>query len=126
MKTKKSSNKNFGILFFIVFALIGFWPIINSESIRIWSIIVSLIFLILGLTNSKILSPLNKTWIKFGEILGIIVAPIVMLAVFLLVVTPIGLFLKIIGKDLLRIKKNKKEKTYWISRKNIKSMNRQF
>ena len=76
--TKISSNKSFGILFFIVFLLIAIWPIINSGSIRVWAIIISLIFLILGVINSKILTPLKKGWIKLGEILGKVIAPVVM------------------------------------------------
>ena len=123
---KISSNRSFGILFFIVFLLIAIWPVLNSESVRIWSILVSLIFLILGLINSKLLTPLNVTWIKFGEILGIIIAPIVMALIYFVILTPIGLFLRLIRKDILNLNFSKAN-SYWIKRKkNIGSMKRQF
>ena len=123
---KKASNRSFGLLFFIVFSIIAFWPLLNSGAIRFWALTISLAFLILGILNSKILTPLNKGWVKFGELLGRIVAPLVMFLVFFIILTPIGIVLKILGKDLLKIKKNKLIKSYWIHRKNITSMNRQF
>ena len=123
---KTSSNRNFGIVFFIVFLLIGLWPLLNSEEIRWWSLICSLVFLILGIFNSKILTPLNKIWFKFGILLGNFVAPIVMGVVFFFVVTPTSIIMKLLKKDLLNLKKND-DKTYWIKKKNIKSsMNKQF
>ena len=126
-KINISSNRNFGLVFFIVFLIISFWPLTNIESIRVWSIIISLIFLILGLLNSKLLTPLNKIWFKFGMILGGIVAPIVMGIIFFSVVTPIGIIMKITGKDLLNKKYNKKKKTYWIKRnQSMGTMKRQF
>ena len=126
-KIEISSNRSFGIVFFVVFLIVSFWPLIHGEPFRIWSAIISLIFLILGLMNSKILTPLNKLWFKFGMILGAIVAPIVMGIVFFLIITPIGLFMKIIGKDLLKKKFDKKKTTYWIMRdKSISTMKQQF
>ena len=126
-KIKVSSNRSFGLVFFIVFIIIALWPLTSEDSIRIWSIIVSLIFLILGLINSKLLTPLNQLWSKFGITLGAIVAPIVMGIVFFLVVTPTGLILNIMGKDLLNKKYDKKKKTYWIKRNTpIGTMKRQF
>ena len=122
----KTNNRSFGILFFIVFLIIGLWPLLSGETLRLWSIFLSLIFLLLGLINSKLLTPLHKTWIQLGIILGKVIAPLVMLVIFFAIVTPIGLLLKIFGKDLLKIKKNKFLKTYWITRENIKSMDRQF
>tara|TARA_B100000965_G_C19187789_1_gene581772 strand:+ start:110 stop:490 length:381 start_codon:yes stop_codon:yes gene_type:complete len=126
MKIKKSSNRSFGFLFFFVFIIIGLWPLLYSGNIRTWSIILSLIFFVLGALNSKVLSPLNKYWIKLGELLGKVIAPVIMFLIFFLVVTPIGLFMRLIGKDLVNLKYNKKIKSYWISRKNVKSMKRQF
>ena len=126
-KIKISSNRNFGLVFFVVFLIIGFWPIFSGENFRLWSIIISLIFFTLALLNSKILTPFNLVWYKFGIILGSIVAPIVMGLVFFMVVTPIGIFMKIIGKDLLNLKYNKYKKTYWINRdKSISTMKRQY
>ena len=123
---KISSNRSFGILFSIVFAAIAFWPLLNLGEIRIWSVIVSSIFLLLGLINSKLLYPLNLIWVKFGELIGKVVAPLVMALIFFIILTPIGLFLRLIGKDLLNIKLNQ-NKTYWIKRdKEPGPMKRQF
>ena len=126
-KIKMSSNRNFGLVFFIIFLIFGLWPIKNGEEIRIWLILFAFIFLILGIMESKLLSPLNRFWFKFGMKLGAIVAPIVMGAIFFMVVTPIGLFMSMIGKDLLNKKHDKKKETYWIKRiKPTGSMKRQF
>ena len=123
---KISSNRSFGIVFFVVFFLIALYPLINNEEIRIWSLIISLIFLILGLINSKILTPLNKLWFKFGILLGKVVSPIIMGIIFFLVVTPIGVIMRLLGKDLLNLKYNK-NKTYWIEKNGPKSkMKNQF
>ena len=122
----KSSNRSFGLLFFVVFFIVGLWPLINSDPIRIWALSLSLIFLILGVINSKLLNPLNFYWIRFGEILGKVIAPIIMLIVFFIILTPIGIVLRLFGKDLLKLKKNKFLTSYWVSRKKINSMDRQF
>ena len=123
---KISSNKNFGIVFFIVFLLIALWPLINNSEIRLWSLITSIIFLVLGLFNSKLLTPLNKVWFKFGILLGNFIAPIVMGIIFFFVVTPTGILMKLLGKDLIKLKKNN-NKTYWIEKKDMKSsMKNQF
>ena len=125
-KVKLGSNRNFGIVFFIVFLLIALYPLINSEDIRIWSVIVSLIFLILGFLNSKILTPLNKLWFKFGILLGKIISPLIMAGIFFLVVTPIGLIMRLLKKDLLNLKFNK-NRSYLIEKKGPKSkMKNQF
>ena len=123
---KLPSNKNFGLVFFIVFLIVSLYPLINSESIRIWSLIISLIFLALGLLNSKILTPLNKLWFKFGILLGKIVSPFVMGVIFFLVVTPIAFIMRILRKDVLNLKYNK-NKSYWIEKNGPKSkMKNQF
>ena len=121
-----SSNRSFGILFSIVFAIIAFWPIINGNPLRLWAIPISVIFLVLGLLNSKLLNPLNIVWVKFGELLGRIIAPIVMALIYFIIVTPIGLFMRLIGKDLLNLKFSKVN-TFWIKReKKVGSMKKQF
>ena len=126
-KIKISSNRSFGLVFFIVFLIVSLWPLTYGEPIRIWLVIISMVFLILGLMNSKLLTPLNKLWFKFGIILGAIVAPIVMGVVFFLVVTTIGVIMRIMGKDLLRKKYDKKKVTYWIKRgKSVSTMKQQF
>jgi hypothetical protein len=123
---KISSNRSFGIVFFVVFFLIALYPLIHNEEIRVWSLIISLIFLILGLINSRILTPLNKLWFKFGILLGKIVSPIIMGIIFFLVVTPIGFIMRILGKDVLNLKFNA-NKSYWIEKTGPKSkMKNQF
>ena len=118
---KISSNKSFGLVFFVIFIIIALWPLLNDGNIRIWSIIVSIIFLILGLLNSKILTPFNKLWMRLGAILGIIVSPIVMGVVYFGIITPIGLIMKLFGKDVLNLKLDKNKKTYWTLKKKIPS-----
>jgi|TARA_B100001964_G_scaffold129088_1_gene142765 hypothetical protein len=126
-KIKISSNRNFGLVFFFVFLIISTWPLTHDEPVRIWSGIISLVLLILGLMNSKLLTPLNKLWFKFGMLLAAIVAPVVMSVVFFLVITPTGLVMKIINKDLLNKKYDKRKKTYWIKRNiPVGTMKRQF
>ena len=122
----KSTNRSFGIVFFIVFFIISLWPLLNNDQIRYWALFVSILFFLLGIINSKLLTPLNQTWFKFGLFLGKIISPIVMGIVFFLVVTPIGIIMKIFRKDLLNIK-YKKNQSYWVYRKNkFGSMKRQF
>ena len=126
-KIKIGSNRNFGLVFFFVFLIVGLWPLLNGGPFRIWSIVIAIIFLILGLMNSKLLTPLNKLWFKFGLFLGTIVSPFVMGIIFFLVITPIGFVMKITGKDLLNIKHDNKKKSYWINRDKSKStMKQQF
>ena len=123
---KISSNRSFGVVFFIVFLLIALYPLLNNNEIRLWSLIISVLFLILGILNSKILSPLNKIWFKFGLLLGKIISPIIMGVIFFLVVTPIGFIMKVLGKDLINLKFNN-EKSYWIEKSGPKSkMKNQF
>ena len=123
---KISSNRNFGIVFFIVFLLIAVYPILKGNDIRIWSLLISFVFLILGLINSKLLTPLNKLWFKFGLLLGKIVTPLIMGFIFFIVVTPIGILMRLLRKDLLNLKYNEK-KTYWIEKTGPKSkMKNQF
>ena len=123
---KISSNRSFGIVFFVVFLLIALYPLTYGGELRIWSVVISLIFLVLGLLNSKILDPLNKLWFKFGILLGKIISPIIMGIIFFFVVTPIALLMRLIGKDVLNLKYNK-NKSYWIEKNGPKSkMKNQF
>ena len=123
---KIRSNKSFGVVFFLVFLLISIYPLINDGNIRIWSFVISIIFLILGISNSKILSPLNKIWFKFGLLLGKIISPVVMGIIFFIVVTPTGLILRLFQKDVLNLKFNNNN-TYWIEKSGPKSkMKNQF
>ncbi len=123
---KVGSNKIFGIFFAIIFFVIAFWPLINGNNVRNWPIPIAIIFLILGILNSKLLSPLNKVWIKLGLFLGSIVSPIVMVLIFFLVLTPTGFILRLFKKDVLNLKFNKSD-TYWLEKeKNKSTMKNQF
>ena len=123
---KIGSNRSFGIVFSVVFLLISIYPLINDESLRYWSLLISLIFLILGLLNSRLLTPLNKIWFKFGIFLARIISPIIMGIIFFFLVTPIGLLMRIFKKDLLNLKFNS-DKSYWIEKTEPKSkMKKQF
>ena len=123
---KISSNRSFGIVFFIFFLIVSIFPLFKDEDIRIWAVIVAIIFLILGLLNSSVLSPLNKIWFKFGIFLGNFISPIIMGLVFFTVLTPTAFIMRAFGKDLLNLKKNNK-KSYWIEKSPIKSkMKNQF
>ena len=117
---KISSNRSFGIVFFIFFLIVSIFPLFKNEDIRIWAVIVAIIFLILGLLNSSVLSPLNKIWFKFGILLGNFISPIIMGLVFFTVITPTAFLMRAFGKDLLNLKKNNK-KSYWIEKSPIKS-----
>ena len=123
---KLGSNRSFGIVFFIFFLILGLYPLVNNGEIITWFLLVSFLFFVLGIINSKLLTPLNKLWFKFGIFLGKIISPLIMMLIFFLVVTPIGLFMRIIGRDLLGMKFNR-DKSYWLEKKGPKSkMKNQF
>ena len=123
---KIGSNRSFGIVFFVVFLIIATYPLINGDELRLWSLIISIVFLFLGLVNSKILNPLNKLWFKFGIFLGKIISPLIMGIIFFLVVTPIGLLMRLLNKDLLNLRFNNNG-SYWIKKTEPKSkMKNQF
>ena len=124
-KIKISSNKSFGIVFFIFFLAVALYPMMNGDELRTWSVILSLIFLILGIVNSSILTPLNLIWFKLGLLLGRIVSPVIMALVFFCVVTPTGLIMKFFRKDLLNLKKQH-QKSYWIKRNSKSQMKNQY
>ena len=123
---KKSSNRSFGILFFVVFLGFGLWPLTKNQPVNLILIGIAIFFLILGILNAKTLSPFNNLWIKFGELLGRIIAPIVMALVYFFILTPISLLVRVSGKDLLGLKFLKKN-SYWINRKkDLGKMDKQF
>ena len=123
---KIGSNRSFGIIFFVVFMIIALWPLLNSENVRIWSLIISIIFFFLGILNSNLLTPLNKLWMKFGLLLGKVISPAIMAIIFFGVVTPTGLIMRIFGKDILKLNKNNNN-SYWEDKDNSNNnMNNQF
>lgn len=119
-ENKMPSNKNFGIVFFSVFLLLAIYFFVNEEHLAKWALLTSIIFLVLGLTNSKILSPLNILWFKFGILLGKMISPLIMGIIFFLVVTPTGLIMRVLHRDVLNLKYSK-NKSYWIEKKDLKS-----
>ena len=126
MKKKKNTNRSFGILFFIVFSIISIWPVLSGGELRLWSFILAIIFLIMGITKSRFLTPFNIAWIKFGELLGVIISPLIMGLVYFLVVLPIGILMRVLGKDLLSLKFNKNIETYWNKKELKTNFNKQF
>ena len=125
MNIKKKNNITFGILFFIFFLIIGLYPLISIGTIRIWSITVSLVFLIITIIKPNLFTSLNKLWIKFGILIGKIISPIVMGLIFFFVVTPIGILMKILKKDVMGLKRG--ASSYWITREDkVQSMKKQF
>jgi hypothetical protein len=120
MNIKTSTNRNFGIVFFLFFFIISIYPLFKNEDLRIWSLIIGIIFLILGIMNSKILTPLNLIWTRFGIFLGNFISPIVMGFVFFFVITPIAFLMKLLGKDILNLKRNELN-SYWIKKTGPKS-----
>lgn len=125
--SKKSSEKSFGLLLSFVFLIISIWPLFFIGDLRLWSLIISVIFFSISFIKPNILRPLNIIWIKFGEVLGLVIAPIVMALVYFFILTPISIIVRIFGKDLLNLKFFEKQKTYWIKRKKeISTMNKQF
>ena len=126
-KIKIPSNRSFGLVFFVVFLAIALWPLKSGEEFRLWSLVLSIIFFILGVLNSKLLTPLNRLWFKLGMFLGSIVSPIVMGMVYFIVVTPTGVFMRLLGKDSLKRSIVKSASTYWMKRnKQQSSMKKQF
>ena len=124
---QNTQNRSFGPLFFIVLLAFALWPLTKKGEINLYLISIALIFLILGLLNSKILTPLNRSWIKFGELLGRIIAPIIMGIVYFIILTPVSLLVRLFGKDLIGMKFNNNLKTYWIKRKkHLGTMDKQF
>ena len=126
-KEKLPSNRNFGLVFFVFFLIIGLWPLLGTNEIRYWSIFFSIIFFLLGITNSKLLTPLNKIWFNLGILLGKMISPLIMVIIFFLIITPIGVIMRVFGKDILSLKYNKKNKSYWIEKNGPKiKMKNQF
>ena len=124
---KSGSEKSFGIIFSIVFLLIGIYPLIDGSEIRLWSLIIALTFFMLAYVAPQYLSVPNKLWFKLGFLLGAVVTPIVMALVYFSTVVPIGVFMKLLGKDSLNKKIDSSAKTYWIERDQpVGSMKNQF
>jgi hypothetical protein len=111
-----SSDRSFGIVFAVVFALIGLLPLVFGHPVRLWALAVGAGFLAAALVAPRVLSPLNRVWLRFGLLLHKIVSPLVLGIMFFLVITPIGLLMRAFGKDLLRLQFDKRSSSYWIER----------
>jgi hypothetical protein len=121
------SEKSFGVVFAIVFALIGLYPLLNGEGIRLWSIVIASVFLGLAYVAPRVLSVPNRLWFRLGILLGGIVAPVIMGIVYILTIIPTGLILRILGKDPLRRSFDADTESYWIERDQpVGSMKDQF
>jgi hypothetical protein len=112
-----SSNRSFGIVFAVVFALLGLWPLMAGETVRWWALGPSVIFLGLALVRPAVLQPLNRLWTKFGLVLHRLVNPVIMAVLFFLTIVPLGLVMRVLGKDLLLLSPDPQAKSYWIERR---------
>ena len=122
---KIKNNITFGILFFILFLIFGLYPLKSDEAIRVWSVVLSLVLLIITIIKPNLFTFLNKFWIKLGILLGKIISPIVMGLVFFFVVTPIGILVRVLKKDVMGLKKG--ASSYWINREDkVQTMKKQF
>ncbi len=123
---KHNNNRSFGILLFFVFTVISFWPLFSKNDLRIWSLTIAIIFLVIAIINPKLFSPFTKLWIKLGEFIGKFISPIIIGFIFFLILTPIGLLMKMLKKDILNLKFSNNE-TYWVKRKTkLNSMDKQY
>ena len=125
IKVESKDNITFGILFFIFFLIIGLYPLKSDEAIRVWSVVLSLVLLIITIIKPNLFTFLNKFWIKFGVLLGKIISPIVMGLVFFFVVTPVGILVRVLKKDVMGLKRG--ASSYWINREDkVQTMKKQF
>ena len=125
IKIKSKDNITFGILFFIFFLIIGLYPLKSDEAIKVWSVVLALVLLIITIVKPNLFTFLNKLWIKFGILLGKIISPIVMGLVFFFVVTPIGILVRVLKKDVMGLKRG--ASSYWINREDkVQTMKKQF
>lgn len=127
---QSSSNRSFGLLFCCFFLFLAFLPLLHHHSVRIWSVVVSLVFLILALARPQFLQPLNRAWLYLSVLLSKVTTPIMMGIIFYLVLTPIGLSRRLFKKDSLVMGFESMKNTYWIQRKSPgfqpKEMRNQF
>jgi hypothetical protein len=113
---KTSSDRVFGLVFAGFFAIVAFLPLLSGRAPRLWSLGVSGVFLVMALAVPTVLAPLNRLWMRLGLLLHRIVSPVVLGLMFFVVVTPMGLLMRMLGKDPLRLRFDRGASTYWISR----------
>ena len=113
---KLPTNRSFGLLFVFVFALVGAWSLWQRGASYPWWLAVSVILLFATFLAPSTLTPLNKAWMKLGEILGRIVSPIVLGLMFYFLITPFGVVKRLTGWDPMRRKYDPGLPSYWIER----------
>lgn len=111
-----SSDRSFGLTFAVILGIIGLYPVIWGNMPRLWATVPAAGFLAAALLMPTLLGPLNKVWLKFGLLLHSIITPLVMGLIFFVAVTPTGLIMRAMGKDMLRLKRDKAADSYWIHR----------
>ena len=111
-----SSDRSFGFVFAAVFVLVALMPLIHGHAVRWWSASLAVLFALVAWMQPALLSHLNKGWTRFGLLLGAVVSPIALGVLFFLVITPIGLLMRLTGKDPLRLKFERSDESYWIRR----------
>lgn len=114
IKFAHSSNKSFGLVIGLFFFLISFFPIISGQPVRRWSLIPSVLFILLALFKPALLSSLNYYWARFGLVLHKAISPIILAFLFYFVFAPTALILKLFKKDILSLKIKKNDRSYWI------------
>lgn len=127
---RSSSNRSFGVVFAVVFAIVALWPVVGGGAVRIWAAAVAAAFLVVALAWPAALAPLNRAWTAFGLVLHKITNPIFMGLVFFGAVMPTALIMRALGKDPLRLRLDRGAKSYWIEREPpgpaADTMNQQF
>jgi hypothetical protein len=113
---KASSDRSFGFVFAVVFAIFAVTPLLRGKPMRLWCFAVSGVFLIAALLVPAVLHPLNLLWTKLGHLISKVTNPIITAIMFYLLFTPVAFLLRVFGSDLLRLKRNAQESTYWIPR----------
>lgn len=113
---KGSSDRSFGIVFAVVFLLIGLWPLLDGGAVRWWSLAVAFVFAVLAAIRPGLLAPVNRLWLRLGLLLNRIVSPLVMALLFYLIITPLAFLMRLTGKDPLRLKYDPEVRSYWIAR----------
>ena len=127
IKIKKSNERNFGLVFGTFFIIISLYPLLKNEDVRIWALLISIIFYFLSFFLPKSLIILNNIWFRIGIFLGKIIAPLVMSFIYIFVVTPTGIVMKLINHNYFKYKFDRSLKSYWIKRKETSnSMKNQF
>jgi hypothetical protein len=118
------SDRSFGLVFASVFALIGTWPALglgwpprlDPSALRLWSLALAAGFLAAALLYPSLLHGLNRLWFAFGSLLGRVMSPVIMGLLFVVAVVPTALVMRLVGRDLLRLKIDRQSKSYWLVR----------